>query len=70
MFSVRYNVNFSTVRDLKCSTADTEVSDIVRDVMKSDYAQHIVKALNTAVSLHKFGALGTISYDLYSTTVC
>jgi hypothetical protein len=67
---VRYNLNFRTVRRLKCSTADREVDDIVRDVMKSDYAQHIVKALSTVFSLHKFGTYGTISYDLDSTTVC
>ena len=70
MFSVRYNLNFSTVRSLKCSKADTEVANIVRDVMKSDYAQHIVKALNTVLSLRKFGTYGAISYDLDSTTVC
>lgn len=46
------------------------MADIVRDVMKSDYAQHIVKALNTVVNLHKIGAYGAISYGLDSTTVC
>jgi hypothetical protein len=66
---MRYNLNFSTVKSSKCSTADTEVADIVRDVMKSDYTQHIVKALNTVVSLCKFGTYGAISYDLDSTTV-
>jgi hypothetical protein len=49
---------------------DTEVADIVRDIMKSDYAQHIVNALNTVVSLHKFGTYGAICYDIDSTTVC
>jgi hypothetical protein len=70
VFSMRYNLNFSTVRSLKCSTADTEVANIIRDVMKSDYAQHIVKALNTVVSLHKFGTYGALSYDLDLTIVC
>jgi hypothetical protein len=70
VFSVGYNLNFSTVRNLKCSKADTEVANIVRDVMKSDYAQRIMKALNTVISLLKFGTYGAISYDLDSTTVC
>jgi len=67
---MRCNLNFSTVRSLKYSKAYTEVADIIRDVMKSDYAHHIVKSLNTIFSLHKFGTYGAISYDLDSTTVC
>ena len=42
---------------------------IVRDVMKSDYAQHIVKALKTVFSLHKFDTYRAISYDLNSIAV-
>jgi hypothetical protein len=67
---MRYNLNFITAKSLKCSKADTEVAYIVTDAMKSDYARHIVKALNTVVTLRKFGTHGTISYDLESTTVC
>ena len=70
MFSIRYILNFITARSLKYSKADTEMADIIADVMKSDYAQHIVKSLNTIFSLHKFGTYGVISYDLDSTTVC
>jgi hypothetical protein len=65
-----YSLSFSAVRSLKCSTADREVADIIRAVTISDYAQHIVKALNTVRSLHKFGTHGAISYDLDSMLVC
>jgi hypothetical protein len=67
---MRYILNFITVKSLKCSKVDTEVAYIITDAMKSDYVRHIVKALNTVVSLRKFGTYGTISYDLESTTVC
>jgi hypothetical protein len=67
---MKYNLTFSTVRSLKYSKADTEMADIIRDITKSDYSQHIVKALNAIFSIHKFGTYGAISYDLDSTTVC